>query len=259
MRKPPEHLIVAKGERDGAPSVHAVRVHLERTSDGARLSVVAAHLASGDGAKEEAERLAQLDKSGLQAWVAESLAAAGGDGGDAGALLFCLDANSSPDRPDRYDGPTTWKQLRGMPGMASVWDAYFDRDGTPCHPSGLVPATTNKVRGPQTQQAKKLGQQFKGAIDHIYFHGLGHTGFAWGPVAFGSSAEALNHLLPSLLVPSDHFPVCADFILPPRREPSLLAAARRALRNHVLPALRQPVVLAVAATTVGAVVVARAK
>ena len=50
-------------------------------------------------------------------------------------------------------------------------------------------------------------------IDHIYFSGLQFERHAWGPTTYSSLTDARKQLIPSLTLPSDHFPVVVDFSL----------------------------------------------
>jgi len=176
----------------------AVRVELARVSDGARLNVVCAHLASGDKGSHEAARLNEVGV--LMPWLGASIAAA--------PTIFCLDANSSPDRREQE---TVWKALHST-GLQSVWDSFFAADG-----SLLVdkrPSTTNKMRGPLSGQRQKMGEHMLGAIDHLYFsQSLRFVRHAWGPVAHKDPAMARQQLIPSLAIPSDHYPLVAELVL----------------------------------------------
>ena len=64
----------------------------------------------------------------------------------------------------------------------SVWDDYFDVHGTALHDVKLKGrnrevatsetqevATSNKMRGPLSDQPKKIGEPILGVVDHIYF------------------------------------------------------------------------------------------
>ena len=185
----------------------AVRVTLRRRCDGASFCVVCTHLSSGDKAADEAARLRELearspDAPSLLDWLAHSVAAT--------PTLFCLDANSSPERTEER---TVWKVLRGLPGVHSVWDDAFTPDGTARR--SPHPVTTNKMRGPLSDQPAKIGQHAYGLIDHIFFSApFSMVRHACPPLVYASQAVARKHLLPSLGVPSDHVPVIVDLELP---------------------------------------------
>mmetsp|Transcript_63285 Transcript_63285/g.125066 ORF Transcript_63285/g.125066 Transcript_63285/m.125066 type:complete len:157 (-) Transcript_63285:182-652(-) len=120
-----------------------------------------------------------------------------------------MDANSSPERDERE---TVWKRCRAMNGVKSVWDTFFTAEG---HARSSRPvATTNKMRGPLSGQANKIGHHMSHVIDHIFYRGLTFDGHVWGPTTYESTEEALRHLIPSPSLPSDHYPVVCDFVLP---------------------------------------------
>lgn len=61
------------------------------------------------------------------------------------------------------------KVLRQSVG-ASVWDDFFDSDGKAKTDSELhPPVTSNKVRGPLSGQAKKIGAHAYYLIDHVFY------------------------------------------------------------------------------------------
>ena len=100
---------------------------------------------------------------------------------------------------------------------ASVWDGFFDTEGKPkqTHTTLEPPVTSNKVRGPLSAQAKKIGAHAYYLIDHIFFDPsfFELEAHAFEPKRFPSGREALEEVQPSLLNPSDHYPVIADLIL----------------------------------------------
>jgi endonuclease/exonuclease/phosphatase family metal-dependent hydrolase len=212
--QPPEFLL----HPPGLPKrIAAVRVVLERRTDGARLCVTCSHLKSGESPKDEEKRLHQVCGTaaggsaggeraaiGLARWFAESAAAT--------PAILCLDANSSPDRKEER---TVWRALRALDGVASVWDHHFRPDGT--RVGGPLVMTTNKMRGPLTNQAKKMGEHACGVIDHVFMHGLSAPPsgrmHVWGPMHFDSLEQARNQLIPSIAIPSDHFPVAVELCL----------------------------------------------
>ena len=191
----------------GARCCAAVRARLRRRSDGTTFYVLCTHLKSGDGSEEEATRLSQLGSPSdgtlsLTDWLAQSMASR--------PTLLCLDANSSPERTEKQ---TVWRLLRATPNIASVWDSAFDSSGRAiCAPQ---PVSTNKIRGPLSDQPAKIGHHAYALIDHIYFSR--HFAFirhACSPLAYSSRKEARMHLIPSLDMPSDHAPVIVDLTLP---------------------------------------------
>ena len=121
-----------------------------------------------------------------------------------------LVTNSSPERTEKQ---TVWRLLRATPNIASVWDSAFDSSGRAiCAPQ---PVSTNKIRGPLSDQPAKIGHHAYALIDHIYFSR--HFAFirhACSPLAYSSRKEARMHLIPSLDMPSDHAPVIVDLTLP---------------------------------------------
>lgn len=132
-----------------------VRVGLKRKSDSAQLSVICAHLPSGTKAEDEASRLESLTAPSFDAaarqWAGPSLLAWLRDSVNAGPTVFCLDANSAPSRDEPK---TVWRALRQL--MPCVWDDHFDATGKPTG-SGVA-VTSNKLRGPESDQLKKIGE-----------------------------------------------------------------------------------------------------
>ena len=65
-----------------------------------------------------------------------------------------------------------------------------------------------------------------GVIDHVYYssNNLSLLRHVTPPTTFPSLAAAREHLLPSLSLPSDHYPVCVDLGPPPPRGTSASAA-----------------------------------
>ena len=132
-----------------------VRVRLERRADRTPLYVIVAHLSSGTSEDDEATRIEELQAPSLNAatgqangpstieWLRASMAEA--------PTLFCLDANSAPDRSESV---TVWRQLRSL--MPSVWDQHFDARGRKLVDGVVV--TSNKLRGPESTQLKKIGE-----------------------------------------------------------------------------------------------------
>lgn len=192
----------------------AVKVVLRRLADGKQLTVICTHLTSGSGDKDEAARLKEVTENSLTRsgkiegpsvaeWYRESSLQL--------PTLLCLDMNASPDRSE----PKVWRALRGMDlCVRSVWDDWVFSDGAKRRPS--LPTTTNKMRGPLSNQAKKMGEHAYGLVDHIFF-GPDFTlkQHAWEPLVHESVEKAHEQLLPSLAIPSDHLPVVVDLLLPP--------------------------------------------
>jgi len=170
--------------------------------------VMGSHLSSGDAPQDEDERLQGevVGPGGLRA-AAQQLIASGEN------VVLCMDANSDP-RSTSTTGSSCWRELRTTFG-ASVWDHYFDPEGKVIpegKPGKDPPITTNKVRGPQSGQAKKIGSHAYHLIDHIFFdpRKLALREHVFEPKRFQSSGDALQHVLPSLENPSDHYPVIVD-------------------------------------------------
>jgi endonuclease/exonuclease/phosphatase family metal-dependent hydrolase len=199
----------------------AVRATLKRTEDGTRVAVIAAHLSSGSGSKDEEARLKECKAPSLDAdgygrgpslceWIDASARMA--------PTVTCLDANSAPNTERVvYEASklNVWEALcSARPGIRSVWAAFYGPDGTPRQTPS--PVTTNKIRGPHSAQAEKIGEHAFGLMDQMFFTAcfslLQH---AYPPATFiGGEGDARGQLLPSLKVPSDHYPVIADIQLP---------------------------------------------
>ena len=205
----------------GAGSVTAVvRVLLARASDGAPLAVLSAALPGGATTAAEAARLAELTEpaaSGnfdgcfgdtgtpsVRQWFASSAEAA--------PTALCLDAASAPSRPDKA---TVWRTLRSA-RVGSVWDSWYTPEGKLRKPS--APVTTNAILGnPANASSASLRPSHSyGCEDQLFFAGgLKAPKHAYGPVEYKSSSEAVPALLPSLSVPSDHYPLIADLDFTP--------------------------------------------
>ena len=237
---------IALPEEDAKRQCGAVRVELLRLSDGCPLSVIFAHLARGDKHKDEAVRLFQVARNdggppeegstaaapGLADWLMEGAS-------DGHPVLLCMDGNTAPDRTETE---TVWKLLRALPGVRSVWDDHFSSVGVG-HRQGALrrqgvdgrclgfgfPVTTNKMRGPLSEQKRKVGEHMLQVIDHIFYVGepLGRSEHAWGPVTYATVAESYAHLLPSISCPSDHLPLVIDFAFP-----AIDISTHKALSSH---------------------------
>lgn len=165
------------------------------------------HLSSGDSLEDEDFRLKHeiLCPGGLVEEVQEARNAGYG-------MILCLDANSHPEI--RTSGESSWKVLRQSVG-ASVWDDFFDSDGKAKTDSELhPPVTSNKVRGPLSGQAKKIGAHAYYLIDHVFFdpNFFELKAHCFEPKRFQSRINALEEVQPSLRNPSDHYPVIADLL-----------------------------------------------
>lgn len=208
-----------------------LRVRLRRIADGAPLTAVVAHLGSGSSAGAEALRLAELEAPttllaphvlgeprrevagpSLLGCLREAVAANE-------PTLLCLDANSEPDRADRAAG-SVWAAVRGVEGVRSVWEEWFDSSGAPTGAAAAQPVSTNKRRGQLSRQPAKVDEHACRLIDHVFYTAptLALPEHAFGPVAFADEAAALAAPLPSLAVPSDHYPVVVDLLLQPAAE-----------------------------------------
>jgi endonuclease/exonuclease/phosphatase family metal-dependent hydrolase len=199
----------------------AVRATLKRTEDGTRVAVIAAHLGTGSASKDEEARLKEckapsLDATGfargpsLCEWMDASAKMA--------PTVMCIDTNSTPNTERvEYEALklNVWEALcSARPGIRSVWAAFYGPDGTPRQKPS--PVTTNKIRGPLSAQAEKIGEHAFGLMDQMFFTAcfslLQH---AYPPATFiGGAGDARGQLLPSLKVPSDHYPIIADIQLP---------------------------------------------
>jgi len=136
-----------------------------------------------------------------------------------------------------------WSLLHSGEHVRSVWDDYFEPDGSDkIRARGHMLVTTNKIRGPLSDQPNKIGEHAIAAIDHIFYGDGSQTQApqtqapqtqapqtqapeeldAWRlsllqhirqPLEYPSREAALRHVLPSLEVPSDHAPIVADMLL----------------------------------------------
>lgn len=209
-----------------------VRVRLrDRRRDGV-LVVMGSHLGSGDSPADEEWRLRTQvadPEGGLEAWARETCAA-----GD--ALVLALDANSHPQLMSLDGVSSCWRSLRAAVG-ASVWDGHFDAVGNAtCNGEGLdPPVSSNKVRGPLSGQARKIGLHAYYLIDHIFFNpaALRMRGHVLAPRRFASDAAALEALEPSLANPSDHYPVVVDLAWGPHAAAEIRVSARRSVASYL--------------------------
>lgn len=146
-----------------------VRADLVRRADGAELSVFGAHISSGSKTADDEARARDVGGASL---------VGAGEGTASGpsmresfaecatrrrAAIFCMDANVAPDQGGES---SPWRLLRGVEGATSVWDAYFHVDGE-LREGVPRPLTTSKMRGPLSDQPKKIGEHALGAIDQV--------------------------------------------------------------------------------------------
>lgn len=145
---------------DEKRSEGCVRVQLRRKTDGAPLFVICAHCHSGDKTTDETKRVSQLlnptfradgtaeGPSLLHFFLEKSAKLA--------PTILCMDANSDPHRREES---TVWKTIRQTPNVRSVWDNFIDERGLNKNAEdGAYPVTTNKMRGPDSDQPKKIGE-----------------------------------------------------------------------------------------------------
>jgi hypothetical protein len=147
----------------------AVRVDLMRVCDQTPLTVIATHLSSGSKPADEAARmkeitepslgpLGQHDGSSLAEWFNRAAEDA--------PVVMCLDSNSNPVSA----GSAVWKTLNSLRSdVHNVWEEFYNRDGWQLQQ--LAPMTTNKMRGPLSDQPKKVGEHAYGTVDSILFSG----------------------------------------------------------------------------------------
>ncbi|CAK0825391.1 unnamed protein product, partial [Prorocentrum cordatum] len=163
-------------------------VDLKRRSDNVELTVFCAHLASGKAPKDDAMREHELcgptlDRQGEAR--EQSLCEQFHARSQKVATIFCMDANSTPDsHAESPEKVTPWRAIRRMRGASSVWDGFFDESGNP-RAGAPMPLTTNKMRGPLSDQPRKIGEHAAGVIDHI---------FLGGPVTLQRRALGLSRL-----------------------------------------------------------------
>jgi len=201
-------------QSEAAPPKKAVlQVNFRVITSGREVLVFGAHLSSGGKPEDEAKRLKdEVDSPGGLVSILRS--ARNEAASKEAAVLLCMDANSHPQLRSPDEASSVWRSIHKVLG-ASVWDEFFDEDGTerPVDPSGLqAPITTNKFRGPASDQPRKIGEHAHECIDHIFFDPsvLTLRRHVLPPERFRSSTEALQDLQPSLKNPSDHYPVVVD-------------------------------------------------
>jgi endonuclease/exonuclease/phosphatase family metal-dependent hydrolase len=216
------------------PRQGAVLVHLERLSDGAPLTVISTHLSSGTKDADRQARVhectapsvdanGELKAPSLREWFSSQTT----------PTLLCIDMNEGPaHKSEAGDGGEEaanrpWSLLHDGADVRSVWDSYYNLDGSSkSRGAGRTLVTTNKMRGPLSDQPTKVGEHAFEAIDHIFYRNgsqeeaaaaepwqLSMLQHAWGPLEYASPDAALQTILPSLEVPSDHSPVIVDMLL----------------------------------------------
>jgi len=194
---------------DGNGGALQIRLR-ERSCEARQFVIIGAHLSSGDDIKSEERRLSeQVDVTGGLCEMVQEVQCAGEP------VVLCMDANSHP-QIGADSGTSVWHSLHKVMG-ASVWDSHFDTTGNFLESGPLdPPVTSNKLRGPLSGQAKKIGLHSYYCIDHIFFtpKELSLQGHALPPKQFTSDAEARDSLNPSLSCPSDHYPVVVDLAWP---------------------------------------------
>lgn len=192
------------GEKDGdGGGEGAVKVTLRDRVAGRDISVCTAHLKSGNSSTQEAGRLQQV-RGPVYSLDGRSESLASWIGGPGERVILAMDANSRPQFPG---SETVWRAFKSQ-GWNSVWDKYFSEAGEAR--LERCPVTVNKMRGPGSAQAQKIGEHAYELIDHVFFRNLRCQGHGLEPVTFASQEEALASLLPTLANPSDHYPVVAD-------------------------------------------------
>jgi len=188
-----------------------VKVRLsDRRDPKSTLVVLGTHLSSGEEPKDEEERLSSelLCEGGLIPAIKQLR-------GSGENLVVCMDANSHPEtKPPGERKASCWQELHRAAG-ASVWDDFYSENGDYIAEGKRKdvehPVTTNKVRGPQSAQAKKIGLHAYSVIDHVFYAGnLQFHEHVHQPVQYPSAKDALQEVLPSLRDPSDHYPVIVD-------------------------------------------------
>lgn len=200
----------------------ALKVKLkERFCSSRDLVLIGVHLGSGDDLKSEERRLTEQVnvQGGLREMTQDAI-----ELGE--PVVLAMDANSHPPigvdtNGPGMDSPSVWCSLHGAPDkplFASVWDDHFDATGRMSSSSSSqgAPVTSNKIRGPLSGQAKKIGLHSLYCIDHIFFSPaeLSLRGHVLPPKQFPSEMEARQMLNPSLSCPSDHYPVIVDLSWP---------------------------------------------
>lgn len=195
----------------------ALCVNLYDSTTSKILSVVTAHLPSGQTRAREEERLDLVEENGTLRRFAERHARNN-------PTIVSIDANSDPSEVYVSDItedvkaklPNVWRAMHNTDTdqkFKNIWDSYFDPNGD--HIVDMLdglsrPVTVNKVRGPLSNQPDKIGVHSFELIDHIYFDKMHMIGFAKAPVQFVKDDNPVMRLIPNDDEPSDHYPVVVD-------------------------------------------------
>mmetsp|Transcript_16665 Transcript_16665/g.26625 ORF Transcript_16665/g.26625 Transcript_16665/m.26625 type:complete len:516 (-) Transcript_16665:229-1776(-) len=143
-------------------------------------------------------------------------------------LIFCMDGNSEPleksvvrrdyipksgEAESKKTIVNTYRQIGQVLGLQTCWDSMVAEAQKENRP--IPAATVNKIRGPLSGQPKKIGKHALGVIDYVcYSKNLRLSQFAVDPLMLASDGpfnkKATDALIPSLDVPSDHYPVVVD-------------------------------------------------
>ena len=208
---------------DKTRSQGAVLVKLRSTAQGTAaptsFSVLSAHLPSGASAKDMASRhtvlstpscvktsATELTGPSLCEWFAHAA-------GDA-PTIWCMDSNAAP---NHASGSPAWlavmQSCEAVGGVRSVWEPFFDVASGDAIEGVLAPATVNKMRGPLSGQARKIGEHHCEVIDQIFVAPkacVERLDFVRPPLVYAGEDAARAELMPSLSVPSDHACVIVD-------------------------------------------------
>eukprot|EP00468_Gymnochlora_sp_CCMP2014_P010558 CAMPEP_0167764252 /NCGR_PEP_ID=MMETSP0110_2-20121227/13908_1 /TAXON_ID=629695 /ORGANISM="Gymnochlora sp., Strain CCMP2014" /LENGTH=487 /DNA_ID=CAMNT_0007651593 /DNA_START=340 /DNA_END=1803 /DNA_ORIENTATION=+ len=163
------------------------------------VTVVTTHLASGEGPKNSAKREKQVKK--ILDFIGESK-----------DVIVALDANCPPGETETHS--------EGF--FKKLWNPYIEnlRKGYP-----VKTASTNKCRGPASNQPKKIGIHALAMIDYIYTN-IPHVKYTdvfklpkFNQVKEDKVESTFEPdvlldkdygILPSLSIPSDHWPLVVD-------------------------------------------------
>ena len=106
-------------------------------------------------------RSGQADAPSLSEWYNETA--------ELWPTVLCMDSNTTPTRGD----PRVYKALRNMRfGMRTAFDEHYAADGSKI--KAVAPVTTNKMRGPLSEQPKKIGEHMY-AEPTLPSRGFSHT------------------------------------------------------------------------------------
>jgi len=106
----------------------------------------------------------------------------------------------------------TFMRLKRL-GLSSCWDAMLKESKK--KGGEFFAVTSNKIRGPLSNQHEKIGYHSLSTIDYILFSpDTTMSQFALAPQLLGEGGKfnrrAMENLIPSMKVPSDHYPVAVD-------------------------------------------------